>query len=611
MLRFIALVWRAEDRAAAQTAGRMAADLAVDGRGLECHVRAPGMVVYAEVSSGSNSAWRTYPLARGRGVILGRLFRTPQINEGTACTEITAPIEEDVGAAGCKPLVTRYWGTYVAFIADAARRQTLVLRDCSGKIPCYTLRTPEVDLIFSSVSDICVVARDALALNWEYLAVFIRWNDVQTRSSALQGVSEVLAGECLVFSAGRISRHFAWDPRNVCREETVEDSATAAALLRRTALECIQAWCSVYPRVLHLLSGGFDSAVVLGCMRLAGDACKVVCLNRYNNVAGEDERTYARLAARQAGVELLEVPLRQGESYPDFRNLQMPMTVRPSVAQLFDAVEAPLLHEVALQTGSDSIWTGQGGDHLFLRSSVAVGAADYFHAHGLRPRLLSVVRDAARLSKQPYWSVIKQVLSRNGGKEVESFYDSASPFLAAAHPRAGEDLVAQTRHPWFDDADDLPNGKRLQLLMLAELLNRHAQFPGLGTTPQHHPLLSQPIVEACLRIPTYVLLQEGRARSLARTAFSSEIPREIVARESKGATTSYVTAVVRENMAYIRELLLDGNLASHRVIDPSALEPFLMGRRLMRPHDFFPLLSCIAAELWTRHWTTTIARAAA
>ena len=57
------------------------------------------------------------------------------------------------------------------------------------------------------------------------------------------------------------------------------------------------------------LSGGFDSAVVLGCLSHSPARPRITCLNQFAAASHEDEREYARAAAVRAGVTLLEVPM--------------------------------------------------------------------------------------------------------------------------------------------------------------------------------------------------------------------------------------------------------------------------------------------------------------
>ncbi|MGB6450488.1 MAG: asparagine synthase-related protein, partial [Steroidobacteraceae bacterium] len=121
---------------------------------------------------------------------------------------------------------------------------------------------------------------------------------------------------------------------------------------------------------------------------------------------------------------------------------------------------------------------------------------------------------------------------------------------------------------------------------------------------EHHPLLSQPIVEHCLKTPTYVHLRGGRHRALARDAFSDCVPQQIIQRESKGDTTAFVVESIRRSEDFLCELLLDGVLVRERLINRAQLEACLRDGQALMPGQLPPLLASIAAEIWARAWSS-------
>ena len=256
------------------------------------------------------------------------------------------------------------------------------------------------------------------------------------------------------------------------------------------------------------------------------------------------------------------------------------------------------------------MWTGQGGDHIFLQTTDFASAGDYLTTCGLRPGFIAAVRDAAHLSRQPYWFVLRSACKsgRASGPSPNKLARVAYFVDPAMLPGAADEYVL---HPWAGDAEDLPNGKQKQILFLAEVMNRHRPIPRLERAPQHHPLLSQPLMEVCLQIPMYLLVRGGRERALAREAFADRLPPEIIRRRDKGAVVAHTTELLRQSEEFIRELLLDGVLAGARIIVPSQLEPYIVQGQPFREEHFLPLLACIAAEVWARTCTHSAVAAAA
>jgi asparagine synthase (glutamine-hydrolysing) len=283
----------------------------------------------------------------------------------------------------------------------------------------------------------------------------------------------------------------------------------------------------------------------------------------------------------------------------DSRLLSGPKVPKPAVPALFRLLETELINRIAMATGARTLWTGQGGDHIFLQTADPSGAADYLATWGPRLGLIAAVSDAARLSRQPYWFVLRSAFRRNAGGAVPAQTLARQPYFVdpEALPDNADEYVS---HPWAADAEDLPNGKRTQIRWLGEVTNRHRPIPRLERAPQHHPLLSQPLMEVCLQIPTYLLVRGGRERALAREAFANQVPPQILRRRDKGSIVSHATEMIRQSEQFVRQLLLDGVLADAGIIVRSKLEPYIVEGQPLREDHFLPLLACIAAEVWAR-----------
>jgi asparagine synthase (glutamine-hydrolysing) len=112
-------------------------------------------------------------------------------------------------------------------------------------------------------------------------------------------------------------------------------------------------------------------------------------------------------------------------------------------------------------------------------------------------------------------------------------------------------------------------------------------------------------MELCLRVPMYTLLRDGVNRSLARAAFRDCVPIEIIRRESKAGGASNFMSQVRRSLPFIRELLLDGILVRERIVIRSALEAHFSSNRPTNIRTFWPVLTCIIAEIWARKWNAS------
>ncbi len=609
MYHFVGLLWSADDPVAKEEATQLAQRLRTASTPWQSLLTADGILVLTSPSG--DPSQRSYLLPEKRGVVLGRLFSA---DLSRPSVELVEQIDErgawDIVRTGGQHLLRNYWGGYVGLLADREARCGYVVRDCSGRIPCYYRRIRDVTIVFADINDLTPLELPAPTVNWGYLAAFIYSSQSQVRACAFNEIQELLVGERLTVQGRSGCQTALWDPRTICRQRRIDQYEDAIAELRHVAQKCIDAWAHSYDVMLHGLSGGFDSAVVLGCLNDSPARPRITCLNQYAAASHEDERQYARAAAVRAGVTLLEVPMSLAADRFDSRLLLAPKTSKPAVTGLFRLLEMDLINRIAVETGARTLWTGQGGDHIFLQTTDASSASDYLHTRGLRPGFITAVRDAARLSRQPYWFVLRSACSRrrragwarNRLARVACFVDPAA---------LPDDVDEYVLHPWATDAEDLPRGKQMQIRFLSEVANRHRPISRLERAPQHHPLLSQPLMEVCLQIPTYLLLRGGRERGLARAAFADRVPSQILRRRDKGSIVSHATEMIRQSELFLRDLLLQGVLAEAGVIVRSELEPYLVRGQSFREEHLLPLLACIAAEVWARTSIHSASEAAA
>jgi len=609
LYHYVGFVWDLDDFEAVQAAARFTSRLAQTSEWV-CRLNIPGLTVF--VRSLSRQELAHYVLPADSGIILGRLFPSNlETWEPTWKATISEKEANRFAATAGKQLVEGYWGGYIAFLTDQAYRRCHVIRDCSGKMPCYCTQASGVEVVFADVEDLGRLGLPPLTVNWRYVAAFIYASQLQIRETGLNEVTELLAGDCLTIGKKYRKQVTAWDPNEICANNALEDSEESANRILLTTQQCISAWASTYKNVLHSLSGGLDSAVVLACLARAPSRPSITCVNRFSDEVGGDERKFARIAAAQAGVRLIERSWGSGGSPIDDRLLTAPRIVKPDVVGIFGLLDLETRNDVASQVRADTYWTGEGGDHLFCQMKSPLGVADYIDRHGIGRHLVWIVRDSARLAKVSYWSALRSGFApaRSGQHWRENELEGGGGILSTG--ALADQAVDYISHPWTKSSENVPPGKQSQIRFLAEVVNRERPLSALEYADPHHPLMSQPLLELCLRIPLYVLTKGGRQRGLARKAFAGIVCPEIIERETKGTTTMHTLGLLRDNRAFIAALMLDGLLVRRGILCREVLEPLVLHTRPIRVAQIFPLLSAIAAEVWARRWSRDVQRAAA
>jgi asparagine synthase (glutamine-hydrolysing) len=259
--------------------------------------------------------------------------------------------------------------------------------------------------------------------------------------------------------------------------------------------------------------------------------------------------------------------------------------------------------EVAREIGADAFVTGNGGDNVFGYSQSAAAIADRYLAEGLGSGTVSTVRDVARQTGCSLFEAVRRAARTAWGPRRYQWRPSPS-FLSA-------DALAQLAgvrldHPWLEaPADALPG----QCAHVAALLRVQPNLrPGRSLhAPVLNPLMCQPIMEACLAIPSWRWRAGGYDRAVARAAFRRELPELIARRRSKGGPDGFTALIVAYYRKRICERLLGGRLAAERLVDRSGLEAVLADERPTLGEERVRILALLATEAWLDHWTARLA----
>ena len=551
-------------------------------------------------------------LSGGGGVILGKVFKALN-GRGAAAGDawITRETEQIRLSAGTW-LVQNYWGRYVAFIQDKGEKVITVIRDPIGELPCFRTTSGAITYCFSDPQD-CAMLGIRFTVNWDYLGLRMCAPLLTQHSSAcaLNEVAVLPAGTCWDVSPSRISSRRLWDPVCFATGPPIESVTDAAREVREVAQRCIDAWASCYPRIVQLLSGGLDSSVVAACLKYAPTHPAVTCLNHYYVGSGSDERALARLAARNAGMELIERESRASDF--DFQSIfKVSRSVSPW-PYLFFVQQSRIQGELAAATGATAIFSGVGGDQLFFQNPVAISAADYYFRYGISPGFMRTALSVSRLQGLSFWKLLADSIrtARRAG-QYRHLCDPAATIRLAGKTvvdqvTARRDLIPEL----LKAARDIAPGKQLHLLFAAM---PHEIYDPLGSRdyPERvRPLVSQPLVELCLRIPTYTLTDHGWDRAVERRAFYEMIPREIANRRAKGNVGNYVGRLLETHLESVREVLFDGELVRRGFIDRRKLEEILQpGRASLAPEATEIMIDHLSTEVWLQGWSVLPDRSA-
>jgi asparagine synthase (glutamine-hydrolysing) len=551
-------------------------------------------------------------LAEDSGVVVGTVFEKFPLGKELDDSYVPraaqlAPHSSKILSTEGIWLVNECWGEYVAFINGRVAGKTWVIRAPCSALPCLRTSFRGVELFYSRFPDIAALGLIGFTINWEH----VRSSLLSIGATAMTGLREVttiLSGEGLEIGRSSTRARLYWDARDFASEVSEESVDSAATTLRRTVRASVGAWASRFDSVLVRLSGGLDSAIVLGCLAGSRSSPRIACVNYFYPDAEGDERLYAQAAAQKAGCPLVE---KMWNSECDLGNLfDLPPIHLPWSRLNVCEMRAD---EISLGTeyGAAALFNGDDGDSLFYRSDLYLCAADYAYRHGIRSQLFKICYHAARHEQNSVWNVLWGamrfgLLDRWDISQKLSEPKSLSTIKALDAARSTDSYERWQQSSGMANARHrIPPGKRWQALKLSGSLDSTTLVDTRNSPDPVSPLHAQPVIETALRIPTYILAN-GRGdlsdRALARQAFASDLPVEILQRRSKGLPTGSMMPVIRRNRGLLRETLLDGQLVADGLLDRAKVEDALCDMPSSGQEGIVPLVQSFLLEVWLSSW---------
>lgn len=520
------------------------------------------------------------------GAVLGTLF------DGTDPVRQPTPrLNEAVEAGRGQILIDDHWGAWFAVFADKGGHWAL--RDPSAFAPAYYRTEEGVSLYYSDLEAAGELAPRDQAVDLEFLRHWVTFPHLRTARTGLEGTSELLPGTRRAVVGRSVTLSTAWDPWSFASaDRQIMDFDDAAEHLRDEAIRVIPALARGRGRLLLELSGGLDSSVIAASLKAGG--LPFMTVNFVTRTAEGDERRYARAVADMASEQHFEIAERDAIldlALPDRQRL------RPGLSP----VMAPLHRQFAdhgRKVGAETFLTGAGGDNVFCFLTTAAPILDAWRALGPRQALGTVLPDLSEMCGCTAWTAAGFAL-RKAARQLRRpppWKRDLDFLMRDAAPAAPES------HPWLDRFPGAPAGKRehvTALLRIQHVIDPETRIAGLAFV---HPLIAQPLMELCLRVPPWLWVRGGRNRAVARHAFRGLLPDEVLARRGKGGLEGLCMRAWRRHKSDIAELLLGGFLREAGLLDPDPLEAYLEFKGPPPDARYFRIFELITAELWLRSW---------
>ncbi len=527
----------------------------------------------------------------GAGYIIGVLF-SRATGERLLGLPRGAPLSD--GAESLATWIVREcWGGYAAILLGPEQSSINLLVDPSGYCPVYRLETA-AQICYATSPGLFAEAMDSpLSVSWPDLHAFLARPELRQQRTCLEGVTEVAPGELVPTFPNRFASTRIWKPEDYMPDGATTNFNEAASGLREVAVMVCAAWAKLFGPVTIAASGGVDSSFI--CAALAAANAQFTCTTVATSDPSGDERRFVQLLAEHLGVQCISA-VYDPKAINPLRSISINLP-RPSRKPFMQALDAALLSG-ANESGASVVFDGNMGDNLFCYLHSSAPIVDRLRSEALGRGVLSTFHDMCLVTGCDIPTMARAVGRRMMRRLGIPTWPADLRFLVQAveFPATMNPLT-----PWLETVVGVHDGKldHLSLIMHAQLHIHGLADCGL---PRFTPLASQPLLEYCLNIPTWLWCQGGVNRALARAAFAASLPREIVARTSKAGPDSFIQRSFEQHRNVIQELLIDGLLARHRIIDCAAVEAAFQSNARVDNDILLRLVDLAEAETWARSW---------
>lgn len=520
-----------------------------------------------------------------KGGVYGEIFS----RAGLARAKAISPDAVDrLVTTEARALISDYWGDYVSVLIAPAGRSHVV-RSPFGAMAAYRMRLDGLEVVSNDVGLLIDLGWLGPRIDWSFLAHFLSFPFRRARRTGFEGLEEIPPGSCLTWAPGTpaVERSL-WSPW----DHTTSDRSTARPeVLKEVVVRTVQAWADGRRKLLLELSGGLDSSVLAACLHNVG--AEVRCFNMVSPARDGDERAYARAVANRLGLPLEEFELTAE---------QVDLTLTPSIRRPRPSGHALLaawdqaLSDRADADQIDAFVSGGGGDNVFFKTHTSTPAADALLL-GAIGTWTNAVQDLAAMHGCSVWRAGAMSLRRALAPVTQAWRPDLR-FLSAP--------MSQTRiedHPWLEGSSDALPGKVEHLKLLMSAHNYLDAFPRSSQAPLLTPLLSQPIVELCLAIPSWAWIRDGRDRAVTRKAFRSDLPPQVIDRRTKGNLSGFAGPAFEASRGKLADHLIGGRLDEAGLLDTASLRHALKETGPPRGADYFRILQIADVESWARRWS--------
>ncbi len=526
----------------------------------------------------------------------GHIFKTK------TDTEVIVHLYEEYGPA----CVEKLRGMFAFAIWDGREKVLFLVRDRVGIKPLY-YRLTDHSLVFASeIKALLADPEVKPEIQPSMIDRFLTFHFLPGEETLFRNIQKLAPGSYMVVRGNQQVIRRYWDLHFSPSMLSLRD---AEAQLSDLLDDAVRLHMRSDVPVGFLLSGGFDSTVLLSIAAGMTDRPISSFTVGFSELGIADERPYAKLAAKRFGTEHHEMTL----SATDFESflpkyvwyMEEPVCEPPAIAMYYVSRLAKRSVKVLI--------SGEGGDEAFA------GYSRYRNLLWLE-RLKSVSKPLNGVLSAGLSTLNRLLRSENVGKYAplvgipfESYYHSgaSAPFrffnqlyskdFARCVNKEGSASVVK-KYLGNGAVNDRVN-KMLYVdtktWLVDDLLLKADKMTMANSIELRVPFLDHRLLEFAASLPGKYKIRGLTTKFIAKKVFGSRIPREIVQRKKVGFPVPYDFWLRKDLRGWLRDILLDRRTLARGYFDKRCIER-LISEDLRRGGYSKELFSLAVLEMWHR-----------
>ncbi len=500
-------------------------------------------------------------------------------------------------------VLKNWWGRYVGALYDKKNKQCTLIRDPQGLFSLFYIIKPDSVIFASEINILYDLLEEKPSIDLTYFAEYVVGENYASALTPFNEIRELLPGTGLtIHHNGTNSIKTLWD-LSACKGSYITHEKDFEEELLATLKSSTKAWVGESSGVCLELSGGLDSSAVMILLREVLSESKTIIGVNYidSKTPSSNEIEHAKNVADTCNASLHYIDWQDASLLDPLPDSWRPD--KPSTFLLFHQTSQQL-SDLAAQYNCSEIMNGQGGDHVFLAPQPVECLADYWLDKGFTG-ITHPLNELSSANRMPWWELVSPMV-----KNILHYYG-----VRKKKPRT---KIESTETPFFDSNFNYTYKKHafyleknLKNFYPAKISHVESLFHAVSFADRNqrifgqtitHPLLSQPIIELALKIPTYQSFNNGFDRIFFRKAVSSIKNPQSLWRTVKGETTSSMAKSFAHHASIVHDILLNGRLSKEGFINKEWLNEQMAKIRHGNIENLWPITRLLTAQLWLNQW---------